>query len=91
MNTEEIKQIWDQYYYYILVLDILIGFVLGAIPLILGIRRNKRTIGMVAFVVSGLIGGLSPIFSLIAAAIFTFVILRKPASPILNSSDQDLV
>jgi len=77
MNSEQLRELYDKYFYYILIADIGIGLLIGLLPLILGIARKSRNLGIVGLVSSGVIGGLSPILSIIVAAIFTALIVRK--------------
>jgi Na+/serine symporter len=77
MNSEELKQLYQQYFYYILVADIAFGLIFGLVPLFLGIKKNKRNLGIISLVTSGLVGAISPILSLIAVAVFTLLIFNK--------------
>jgi len=63
---------------YIALAGLVIGILLGLIPLILGLRKNKRSYGLYGLVTSIVAGVFSPILSIIAVAIFTWLILRKP-------------
>jgi len=54
------------------------GFVFGLIPLFLGIKRGKRRLGIIGFLVC-LVGGAGAglIVSIPALLIFTWLIVRK--------------
>lgn len=78
MNPEEFNQIYVQYFYYILAGGVLIGLFFGAIPLMLGRRRNKKNLGMIGFISSGVAGGFSPVLGLIVSAVFIVLVLRSP-------------
>ena len=67
-------------FYTIMLIQAAIGLVLGLIPLVLSLRRNKKNLGVIALVVSILLSLLSPVLSLIAVIVFIFLILRKPAA-----------
>ena len=90
MNPEQLKEFYDKYFYYILFVDIGIGLLFGAIPLILGIRRKKRNLGIVGFVLAGVFGALSPFLSIIIVVVFTLLILRKSAVEKAVGSDETL-
>lgn len=64
---------------YITILNIGLGILLGAVPLILGFIRKERSYAVFGFlgsIISGAILGLY--LSIPVAAIFTWLILRKP-------------
>ncbi len=88
MNFEEVRQIYEQYFYYILAAQIGIGLLFGSIPLILGIRRNRRSLGIIGFISAGVVGAISPILSLIDAVVFILLVLRKPDRETAVGSDQ---
>ena len=81
MNQEQIREFYERNFYYILLADIGIGLLIGLIPLILGIRRKKRNLGIIGFVSCGLVGGFTPLVSILVAAIFAWLILRGPKKP----------
>lgn len=89
MNLEEFKEIYDQYFYYILAAQIGIGLLFGSIPLVLGIRRDKRNLGVIGFISAGVVGAISPILSLIDAVVFTLLVLRKSGGETAVGSDQN--
>ena len=75
---EELRRAYQEYYYYILAADIGIGLLLGLIPLIIGIKKNQRKLGIIGFIASIIGGALSPILSIIIVSVFVWLILRKP-------------
>ena len=81
MTQDQLKEFYDNYFYYIILAGFVFGIVVGAVPLILGIRKNKRNLGVIAIAVCALAGALSPLLSLIIAAIFSVVILIKTKKP----------
>jgi hypothetical protein len=76
---------------------LLIGSAIGFIPLVLGLIRRRRSLAVYGFA-SSAVGGalLSGIVSLVAAAVFVWLILRKPAgnvdpvSAVAEASDSEL-
>ena len=81
MDQQQIAEFYRNYFYYILGIQIVIGLLFGLAPLIFGIKRGKRSLGLISFVVCGVIGGaLSPLLSLVIAIVVTILIMRgKPA------------
>ena len=55
-----------------------IGILLGLIPLILGIRKGKKRLGVYGLISSTVGGALSGILSLIIVGIFIWLILKQP-------------
>ncbi len=90
MNTEELNQVYVQYFYYILAGGVLIGLFFGAIPLMLGIKRNKKNLGLIGFFSSGVAGGFSPVLGLIVSAVFLILVLRNPV-PVTSDPADDAV
>jgi len=74
MEPELTKQ---QVLIYILLVDIALGVLFGLIPLILGIRRDRRRLGLYGFVASIVGGALTPLVSIVAVAIFSWLIIKK--------------
>ncbi len=79
----------NENFYYIVLAGVGIGLVLGLAPLLLGLRRNKRNLGIAGFLLSGIVGGFSPLLSIVAAAIFTFLVLRKAPEPTTPEADDN--
>lgn len=63
--------------YTIILVQVVLSLVLGAVVLFVGMRRGKRNLGLIGAIVSFLVGVLAPILGLIAAAIFVTIILIK--------------
>jgi len=68
--------------------NIIIGILLGLIPLILGIRKKNRKYGMYGFVGSVIGGAVSPIISVIVISVFSWLLLRKPKAGIPPNSNK---
>ena len=68
---------------------LIVGLVLGLIPLTLGFIKKKRRLGVYGFFSSGIGSAiLTGIFSLIIVPVFVWLILRKPRTPITEVSEQ---
>ncbi|MDQ3749743.1 MAG: hypothetical protein M3367_12165 [Acidobacteriota bacterium] len=66
-------------FYDIALIGAALGFLLGLIPLVLGLIKKKRKYAMFGFLGSLIGGALLGIFlSIPVASIFTWLILRKP-------------
>ena len=54
-----------------------IGLLLGLIPLVVALRKGRTRLGLLANLVRTVVGAVNPVLALIAAAIFTWVVMRK--------------
>lgn len=77
MDQAQIQQLYQQYFYYIIAAGFVIGLVFGSIPLILGIRRKKRNLGLAGFALSGIAGAFSPLIAVIVSVVFVWLILAS--------------
>jgi len=59
-----------------------IGFVLGLIPLILGIAKGKKKLALWGFVASVGTGAVWSVLSLLTAIVFVWLILRNPVQKV---------
>lgn len=59
-----------------------IGFVLGLIPLILGLVKGKKNLALWGFFASIAAGAAWSLLSLITVIVFIWLILRKPTKPV---------
>lgn len=75
MNPEQIREFYEKNFYYILAGGFLIGLFFGLVPLVLGIRKKRRNLGVIAILSCALAGGITPILSIVVAAGFTIFIL----------------
>ena len=57
-----------------------IGLLLGLIPLVVALRKGRTRLGLLANLVCTLLGAVNPVLALIAAAIFTWVVMRKSSA-----------
>ena len=76
---EQIKLTTTEAVVYITIFNIGLGILLGAVPLILGFMRKERSYAVFGFLGSIIGGAILGLFlSVPVAAIFTWLILRKP-------------
>ena len=75
---KQIQSAYQEHYYLILGIRIGAGILFGLIPLILGIKKKKRNLAILTFIISVIVGTLAPILLIIAIPIFIWLILRKP-------------
>jgi hypothetical protein len=75
---KQIQLAYQEHYYLILAIRIGAGILSGLILLLLGIKKQKRNLAILAFVVSLIIGTIAPILLIIDIPIFIWLILRKP-------------
>jgi hypothetical protein len=65
----------------LLIIGAVIGFIFGLAPLILGLRKQNRKFAFLGFVLTVLAGiFFSLLGALPVAAVFTWLILKKPAA-----------
>ncbi len=75
----DIELTYREFYLYVIIGGAILGALFGLVPLILGRRRNKARLGMYGFLASIVAGALAPLFGIVVAAIFTWVVARdKP-------------
>jgi hypothetical protein len=74
---QQVQQYWTQYWYYFLAAGFVIGLILGLIPLFLGRRRGQPALGLVALVVTAIVGTPSVILGLLSCIIFTVIIVFR--------------
>ena len=77
MDMEQFRQFYQQNFYYIIAGQIVIGILLGSIPLIRGIRNDRRNLGLIGFFVTVVLVTVSPILAIIVAVVFTFLVRRR--------------
>jgi hypothetical protein len=89
---EEIRLTSTQAYLYVALANAAIGFVLGLIPLVVGIVRKKAKIGIIGIIV-GTLGGalLGVIISIPAMGIFTWLALRDKFVPTEDESEEAVI
>src|SRR6187401_2163881 len=75
---DEVRLTMSEALLYVALGGAVVGFLLGLVPLILGIVKKKVTTGVIGLIVSTLGGALLGVFiSIPAMAIFTWLILRE--------------
>ena len=80
VTPQEMRQFYDDNFYLILLAGIGLGILLGLLPLIFGIRRGHRNLGIAGLAASAAAGAVSPLLSLLIAVIFLVVILTRPST-----------
>ena len=68
-----------EFYLYVIIGGAILGALLGIIPLMLGRRRNKSRLGWYGFIATIVGGAIAPLLAVIVAAIFSWIIVKKPA------------
>ncbi len=89
MNAEQLQAFLNENFYYIVLAGVGIGLVLGLVPLVLGLKRNKRSLGLTGFIGSGIVGAFSPLLSIVVVAIFTFLVVRKTSEQTTPEADDN--
>jgi MFS family permease len=86
---EPIRITYNEWIAYAAASGVIIGVLLGLIPLILGVKKRNRKYGMYGFVGSVIGGAFAPIIPIIVVSIFSWLILRKSKAdlPPPNSSE----
>ncbi len=74
---------------------ITLGFILGLILLIVGIKKNKKKLGVIGFFCTLGVGVISGLLSLIVAGVFFWLLFKKSTDGIPvespNSKDPDVL
>ena len=85
---DEIRLTTTQAFLYAALLNAGIGFLLGLVPLIVGIVKKKVRTGVIGLIVATLGGALLGfILSIPAMAVFTWLILREQIVPPAEPED----
>jgi biopolymer transport protein ExbB/TolQ len=77
MDYGQFREYFQQNFYFFLLAQTVFGAVIGAIPLLLGIKKQKRNLGLIAFVSSIILALVSPLLCLVVAIVFIVFIVRK--------------
>ena len=80
MDYAQFREYFQQNFYYFLLGQMIFGAVIGAIPLLIGIKKQKRNLGLIAFASSVLLATVSPLLCLIVTVVFIVFIVRKQAA-----------
>lgn len=81
---------FEQIRTYIIVINLVLGFLLGTFPLLCGIKMNNRKYGVYGFIGSIIGGGILGVFlSYPIAAISTWLILKNSSKDIVSAADVD--
>lgn len=88
----EIELTYREFYIYVIIGGAILGALFGLIPLLLGRKRGKARLGTYGFIASIVSGAIAPLFGLIVAAIFFWLVIREnptEAGPASNGSSTD--
>lgn len=80
MDYAQFREYFQQNFYYFLLGQLIFGAIIGAIPLLLGIKRGERRLGVIALVTSVILATASPLVCLIVTVVFIVIIVRKRSS-----------
>ena len=89
MDTQQLREFYEQNFYYIVGIQVFVGLIFGLIPFLIALKRGKRKLGVLALVVSLILAGLSPLLSAVAAIVFTFFAMRRRAGGGVDPSDAE--
>lgn len=67
-------------YFQMVLIGIGVGVFFGLIPLVLGLIKKKIKLGVFGFLVSIVAGALWSLLSIVTAAVFAWLILKKPSA-----------
>ena len=76
---EPLNMTMREYFLYAALLGAGLGALFGLVPLILGMRRDKRRLGLYGFVASIIGGAIAPLLSVVIVVIFSWIIVKKKA------------
>jgi len=78
MDPNQVRELYDKYFYYIIAGSLIFGAIIGLLPLVLGLKRGHRNLGIIAWIATLVTAGLSPLLGLIVAIVFLVIILLRP-------------
>jgi uncharacterized transporter YbjL len=87
MNQAEIREFLQANMFYILAAYLVIGVLLGLIPFFVARRRGKARLGLIALLVTVIVGLVSPLLAVVSVLIFTFVAARKSQTADASTED----
>jgi uncharacterized membrane protein affecting hemolysin expression len=88
-QIQQFRQFYQQHYYQILVGCFVFGVILGSIPFFFGLRRGKRNLGIIAFIVTIIDSVIWLPLGLITAIVFTVIIIVQKTAPKESDSSSD--
>ena len=80
---------YKEFFLYLIIAQVIIGALLGLIPLILGRKRNRARLGNYGFLATVVGGAISVLMGLIVVCIFVWLILRKKPQPSQTDSENN--
>ena len=88
MTPEQLREFYDSYFYYIILGGVVFGLIVGIVPLVLGIKKGNRNLGLIAIVSVAILGALSPLLCLIVAIVFSVIIVVRSKHKVSVDSDE---
>ena len=79
-TAQQMQQLWSQYWYYFLLAGFVIGLILGLIPFFLGRRKGQAGLGLIALIVTAVVGTPSIVLGLVSCVVFTVIVLIRGRS-----------
>ena len=73
----QIRLTQTEFIIYGILIGVVLGFLLGLIPLFLGIKKNNRKYGIWGLVISTFTGAITVIISFVVVGIFSWLILKN--------------
>lgn len=77
MDYAQFREYFQRNFYYFLLGQLVFGAIIGAVPLLIGIRKGERKLGLIAFITSIILATVSPLLSIIVTIVFIVFIVRK--------------
>jgi len=94
---DQIQLTPQQFFIYAMLIGAAVGFVLGLLPLIVGIVKKRGRLGVFGLLAATIAGALHPLLAIPVAAIFVWLTLKKPAQttgatrdPLDSALDKDV-
>ncbi len=88
MTPEQLREFYNNYFYYIILGGVVFGLIVGIVPLVLGIKKGNRNLGLIAIISVAILGALSPLLCLIVAIVFSVIIVVRSKNKVSADSDE---
>jgi MFS family permease len=80
-----------EFLFYAVLIGSAVGALFGLAPLILGIRRGRRRLGLYGFVLSIVGGAIAPLISIVVSSVFLWLIVKASRTGRASNDDQAAV